>query len=174
MITGFYISFISFLVVFTFVMWRWWCPKSFSDTRYLVGRDLGIVYFYGAMILITFPFMMYWIELSEGYGQPFAFLSCAGLLLVGAAADYKDQDVTTITHYAGTIVGAALSQLWIILYTPFWLFSIALLLLLGTVGYHTKGKTSTGAVKNSLIFYLEVAAFLSTYIAVYGFDKLMN
>jgi hypothetical protein len=86
--------------------------------------------------------------------------------------------MTKKVHFISASLCAALTQLWIFIYTPFWIFSLAIALLFGAIGREKKATYVNNEKKviysesNCLTFFLESAAFISAYIAVWGYYKL--
>ena len=130
-------------------------PWSISDTYYQLekhGRNKWL--FQIAMILPSFLLLPAWLECSSENIQFLAFLSCGGLIFVGAAPCFK-LELDGKVHYTGTVVSGLSAILWIIFsgmwYIPLITFAVAVYLII--------------KYKNWM-FWVECAAFLSTYIAV--------
>lgn len=135
-------------------------PKSLSMTYYLWQESDDKLKF-------TFPLMMYlvvalmmpaWITLSEGSAFQFlAFLAPAAILFVGTAPAFKSSSLENAVHQVSAYIAAALSILWIILITPYWWI---ILIWLGLVIIMS---IFTSSYKSSYIYWLELAAFGSTF-----------
>lgn len=130
-------------------------PSSLSDTYYqLEKHDRKKGLFQIAMILPAFLLLPAWLECSMENIQFLAFLSCGGLIFVGAAPCFK-LELDGKVHYASAAVCGFSAVLWVILsgmwYIPLVAFAIAIYLMI--------------KYKNWM-FWVECAAFLSTYLAV--------
>ncbi|MDR3142100.1 MAG: hypothetical protein LBU37_10295 [Tannerellaceae bacterium] len=173
MITLFFISLIAFVLGLVAITLKYGIPASISESYYLLPPGIRLPVFYGWTVLTAIPLVIFWLNISGGTAQSLIFFGCAFLLFVGAAAPFKDRGITNKVHVISAALCALLTQVWIFLYTPFWVFSLALALLFSAFGLRTKG--ASGDVRTSLTsltFFLELAAFISVYIAVYGFYKL--
>ena len=142
-------AYIAYAVIFCGV------PSSLSDTYYQLekhGRKKWL--FQIAMILTAFLLLPAWLELSSENTQFLAFLSCGGLLFVGLAPCFK-MELDGKVHYTGTVVSGLSAILWIIFsgmwYIPLVAFAVAIFLMIKYKRW---------------MFWIECAAFLSTYIAV--------
>lgn len=135
-------------------------PKSLSMTYYLWQEKNSTLKF-------AFPLMMYlvvalmmpaWITLSEGSAFQFlAFLAPASILFVGTAPAFMSSDLENAVHQVSAYLAAALSILWIVLVTPYWwviLMWLCLVILMSIF---------TSSYKSSYIYWLELAAFGSTF-----------
>jgi hypothetical protein len=101
------------------------------------------------------------------------FFGCAAPVFVGVVAPFKDGGITCKVHVAAAQLCTLLTQIWIFIYTPFWVFTLPLAALFFAFGKQVKGAKGGGKTSaDSLTFFLEPATFLSVYIAVYGFYKL--
>lgn len=135
-------------------------PKSLSMTYYLWQEKNDTLKF-------TFPLMMYlvvalmmpaWITLSEGSAFQFlAFLTPASILFVGTAPAFMSSDLENIVHQISAYLAAALSILWIILVTPYWWIILMWLYIVILMSLFTSSN------KSSYIYWLELAAFGSTF-----------
>jgi hypothetical protein len=175
MITLFFISLIAFMFGLVAITLKYGIPASISESYYLLPPGIRLPVFYGWTVLVAIPLVVFWLNISVGTAQPLIFFGCAFLLFVGVAAPFKDKGVTNKVHVISAALCALLTQIWIFLYTPFWVFSLALAALFSVFGLRTKG--ASGGVRTSLIsltFFLELAAFLSVYFGVYGFYKLQT
>ena len=62
-------------------------PDNLSDTYYLYPKWVFPI----VMVFMAFTLLPCWLEITEGEtGQFLSFLSCAGLLFVASAPDYKN------------------------------------------------------------------------------------
>ncbi|KAA6327120.1 hypothetical protein EZS27_023862 [termite gut metagenome] len=175
MITLFFISLIAFVLGLFFITLKYGIPASISESYYLLPRKINLPVFYGWTILVALPLVAFWLDISEGTAQPLVFFGCALLIGVGVAAPFKDRGQTSKVHFICAALCALLTQIWVFIYTPFWIFSLTLTVLFAAFGYKIQGILENGKkAENSLTFFLEVATFLSIYIAVYGFYNLLT
>lgn len=130
-------------------------PWSISDTYYqLQKRARPAWLFQIAMIVPAMLLLPAWLEQSPEKYQFLAFLSCAGLMFVGVAPCFK-LELEGKVHYAATAICGLSAVAWVYLmgmwYVPVVLFTIALLMMIKYKKW---------------MFWVEVAAFASTYVAV--------
>ncbi|KAA6346612.1 hypothetical protein EZS27_005857 [termite gut metagenome] len=173
MITLFFISLIAFIAGITAVTLKYSIPASISESYYLLPPKARIPIFYGWTVLVALPLAVFWLDISGGTAQTLVFFGCVFLIGVGVAAPFKEEH-TQIAHFICAGLCVLFTQLWIFIYTPFWVFTLALTGLFATFGYRTQGASGDEETSNSLTFFLELAVFLSVYISVYGFYKLLN
>ena len=103
------ISFTSFLVLAAYlvIMYKeFGLPSMISDTYYqLESKTKGSGWLFTAVLwIVSFSVLLCLLDTGEGI-QAFAFLGCAGLAFVGAAPQFKEQDVSSV-HRLGAIVAA--------------------------------------------------------------------
>jgi hypothetical protein len=169
----FFISLIIFVSGIAAITLKYGIPSSISESYYLLPKSVRLPVFYGWTVLVSIPLIIFWLSISEGTVQALVFFGCAFLVGVGAAAPFKDKGQTEKVHFTCAALCALLTQIWIFIYTPFWAFSLALVVLFTALGYRTKGALGGGRTSiNSITFFLELAAFLSVYVGVYGFYKI--
>lgn len=169
----FFISLIAFMLGLAAVTLKYGVPDSISESYYLLPPKIRLLVFYGWTILVAIPLVIFWLNISEGTAQPLIFFGCAFLIFVGVAAPFKDKGMTNKVHVISAALCALLTQIWIFRYTPFWVFSLALTVIFFAFGLRTKGALGGERTAiNSLTFFLELAAFISVYIGVYGFYML--
>lgn len=130
-------------------------PWSLSDTYYqLKKRARPAWLFQIAMIVPAMLLMPAWLEQSLEKYQFLAFLSCGGLMFVGTAPCFK-LELEGMIHYAATAVCGVAAVSWVCLmgmwYVPVVLFAVAICLI---------------AKYKRWMFWVEVAAFVSTYVGV--------
>lgn len=104
------ISIISFLVLVMYlvIMYKkFGLPSMISDTYYqLETSRKGAGWLFTAVLwIVSFSVLLCLLDTGEGI-QAFAFLGCAGLAFVGAAPQFKEQDVRNV-HRLGAIIAAA-------------------------------------------------------------------
>lgn len=110
-----------FVVMLIVVIKKCGIPEMVSSIYYLMGKK-GWVF---QMVMILFGMLMMVCLLDCGKGvQCLAFLSCAGLMFVGAAPRFLEQDERAV-HKSAAIVSAAASVGWCL--TVNWRIVVALL-----------------------------------------------
>ena len=138
-------------------------PHSLSMTYYMF-KDMynGLRYLFPSLITIMVVCLMPgWIDILEGSTYQFtAFLSAMGLAFVGAAPMFLRDDNIKGVHMIGALVSALFAILWILLVSHTWDILIICCLLCLLLMFVTK------TVKTSYVYWLETAAFLSTFISI--------
>jgi hypothetical protein len=138
-------------------------PKSLSMTFYLFKERLDIlkVLFPSMITMLVICLMPCWIQISEGSPFQFlSFLSAASLLFVGFAPSFKSSSLENNVHQISAYLCALCSILWIVLVTPYW---YVILIVLGIV---TALAIVTKTWKTCYIYWLEMVAFVSTFISI--------
>lgn len=138
-------------------------PKSLSMTYYLFkDRVETLRFLFPAMMTMLTVFLMpCWLEISEGSPFQFtAFLSAAGVLFVGAAPAFKSSSLENAVHQWSAYICAAAAIAWICLVTPYWWIILIVLGIIALLAIVTK------TVKSSYIYWLEMVAFISTFISI--------
>jgi hypothetical protein len=177
MIILFFISLVAFISGIIATVLKYGIPASISESYYLLPDRASLPVFYGCTVFVTIPLAIFWLNISGGTAQTLVFFGCVFLIFVGVAAPFRDKGITNKIHVISAALCALLTQIWIFIYTPFWCFSLALAGLFAAFGYAVNGLTGNKSFPiytNSLIFFLELAAFISVYFAVYGFYKLQT
>lgn len=144
-----------FLVYMVAIIVRYGFPASVSDSFYLLPLKWNAA-FTLFCVSVAMTLLPAWLEKSPG---PLPFLSCAGLAFVGVAAKFRDDFVEKAHVWAALLCGGA-AQAWIVFCTPFWYVSLAFFLACGWLAWRKRKQR---------IFWLETAAFLSTFLTVYFF-----
>lgn len=142
-------------------------PKSLSMTYYL-WQELN------SKMKFAFPLMMYlvvafmmpaWITMSEGSTWQFlSFLAPAAILFVGTAPAFKSSSLENIVHQVSAYLAAALSVLWIVLVTPYWWVTLIWLIFVALASI------MTNTYKTSYLYWLELAAFGSTFTSTIAYS----
>lgn len=141
-------------------------PKSLSMTYYLFKDRVETLkwLFPSMMTLLTVFLMPCWLEISEGSPFQFtAFLSAAGVLFVGAAPAFKSSSLENMVHQVSAYICAAAAIAWICLVTPYWWIILIVLAVIALLAYVTK------TIKSSYIYWLEMVAFISTFISIVAY-----
>ena len=130
-------------------------PWSVSDTYYQLGkRGRKKWLFQLAMIVPAMLLLPAWLECSDENIQFLAFLSCGGLMFVGAAPCFK-LELEGKIHYAATAICGISAVLWVCL-SEMWYIPLVAFIAAGILMYKYK----------KWRFWIECAAFVSTYISV--------
>lgn len=138
-------------------------PKSLSMTYYLFKEknDVLKILFPAMITMMCICLMPCWIQISEGSNFQFlSFLSSGALMFVGAAPAFKSSDLENNVHQYSAYCCAAFAILWIILVTPYWYVILMVSAIIGAASYLTK------SWKTGYIYWLEMIAFLSTFISI--------
>ena len=141
-------------------------PESLSKTDYLFKERSNVLkcLFPSMMTLLGIFLMPCWIEISEGSPFQFmSFLSAASLLFVAFAPAFLDSDLEHKVHYISAICCAVFAMLWIILVTPYWYIILIIFGVFSILAIVTK------TIKSGYIYWLEIVAFMSTFIAIIAY-----
>lgn len=142
--------FLSYMVA---IIARYGIPASVSESYYLLPLKWNAA-FTLFCVAVAMTLLPAWLDKSPG---PLPFLACAGLAFVGVAAKFRD-DFVEKTHVVAALLCGGFAQAWIVLCTPFWYLSLAFFLAGGWLAWRKRKQR---------IFWLETAAFLSTFLTVY-------
>lgn len=134
-------------------------PASISDTYYLLeNKRKGLGWMFTAMCVgvggLLLPALLY---ITPDTFQFTSFLACGSLLFVGVASQFKTP-LTRQVHYGAAAICVLFSQLWVAM-TYWW---VLVPIWLAFVGYIFLKKE-----KRNIIFWAEICALTSTYIAVF-------
>ena len=140
-------------------------PASISTTFYSLAHPL---WFSITMVGTAFLLMPAILEVTPESYQFVAFLACFGLIMVGAAPHFKE-DFEKKIHTAGALLCIVLSQVWVLLSCPWWLFVWAAYILYTAV---CMKKRWSGSFKESFLltkpmFWVEIAALTSIYMSLF-------
>lgn len=133
-------------------------PWSISNTYYLLEKKRkGLGWMFTAFCYGVGGFLLPgWLDITpEGY-QYTCFLSVAGLIFVGAAAQFKES-LTNTVHYTSAVICCLFSQIWCFA-AGFWLVSLLSFgFFLCMAGF---------SKKKNWMFWVEIAAIVATYISI--------
>lgn len=130
-------------------------PSSVSDTYYqLEKRGKRKELFQLAMIIPAMLLLPAWLECSGENIQFLAFLSCGGLMFVGAAPLFK-LELEGKVHYSAAAVCGVSAVLWVCL-SGMWYIPLAVMPVVAGMGIRFR----------KWVFWIECAAFAVTYLAV--------
>jgi len=169
MIAFYILSLVVFTAYIATIIGRFGIPTSISESYYLMPKKFGGPFFYGFCLLTALPLLIFWLDLSPEKWQFLVFLSCAPLMFVGAAGAFKEIDLTGKVHFISASCSALFSQIWIVLNTRWWIASIVLLAIALLLTWKIKGKDDTGQSRSAWLFFVEMAAYSSIYIALLAY-----
>ena len=159
-----YLSFLGFLSLAAYLCamrWRHGTPEMVSSTYYQGGG----IWFTVVMWIVGISMMI--CTLGSGIGiQALAFLGCGGLMFVGAAPKFLDDDERSV-HKGGAIVSAVGCVGWCLSanYVPTLVIaSLYLLHLIRTYVVRVANKNYNGYVW----LFAELAGFLDTFITYWS------
>ena len=139
-------------------------PNSISATFYKLEHP----YWFCATMWITAGFLMPAIlEVSKPGTEWMAFLGCAGMLMVGAAPNFREEFEGKV-HTAGAILCLAGSQLWVAFNCP-WVLLLWIAYVVYTVVMMTRrvsGSFMSDFLWTKPMFWVEVTALVSTYLTI--------
>jgi hypothetical protein len=151
-------------------------PKSISESSYLYGKN-GKYIFWAGLTLVVLPMLVYWLEITIGQSyQALVFLSCASLCFTAITGRFRGDEgkMQANIHTYGTIICAILAQLWAwFSISWFWIVSIIAFAIAILLGFENKGAQldlKTNEItndKNSVVFFVEMALFIFTFIAIF-------
>ena len=152
-----------FVIYNTVVLMLFGVPKSLSMTFYLFKEreECLKALFPVTIVLMCILLIPCWLEISDGSPWQFtAFLSAGSLLFVGCTPAFKSSKLENNIHDYSAYVGAFFALLWIIMVTPYWYVILIVLGIISIIAIWTK------TWKTSLIYWLEMIAFISTFISI--------
>lgn len=126
MVTLLLITALLFIVYNIFILCNFGVPESLSATSYLLKEKYNQYWWFSliCLIIITGLFPL-WIEISTINTQCLVFLSCAGILFIGASPFFL-KELDKIVHYSSGLITALTFILWFILNGYYlWLIYIA-------------------------------------------------
>lgn len=140
-------------------------PESISATFYKLDHK----YLFTIAMYLTAGFLMpAIIDITPENFQFVAFLACVGMALVGAAPNFRE-GLDNKVHNAGAIICILFSQIWVILTSPYILLVWVAYLVYTAVSMKKKwkGNIISAFLLTKPLFWIEIAALLSTYITVF-------
>ena len=155
--------------------------QSISNSYYMwksnpKTKNWAVLLFWGWTVLTAFPLMIWWLQLSTNLGlldyQFLIFLSCAALVFVGTAYGHQEGGQMSKVHFLAAIICALFTQVWVCIYIPYWwiatIITFGVCYVISTTGlgviYNRDGSISKS---KTTIFWLEIGAFILTYLALY-------
>lgn len=154
----YYISIGIFIIYIGVTLAYFGVPRSLSNTYYqweAKRRNLGAL-FTLFMWGITFPLLIFWVEVLPSIFVGLPFFACASLMFVGAASAFK-LPLTKQVHFVATYLAVLSSYLWTFLYAiPSIAFASIIFFLVIAL-----------ADKKNKTFWLEMGAFANIYIQLF-------
>lgn len=139
-------------------------PTTLSESYYFIYKKyLFTLVLWLSGFLILPPIM----EMTGGDTQIIHFLSIIGIMIVGAAPKYKEQERTL--HIIGATMAGFFSQLWIILYAYPWTLLTWAILIIWAIGILIESKLvewSEELDKRKWFFWAEMLAFINLYLNI--------
>lgn len=139
-------------------------PTTLSESYYFIYKKyLFTLVLWLSGFLILPPIM----EMTGGDTQIIPFLSIIGIMIVGAAPRYKEQERTL--HIIGATMAGFFSQLWIILYAYPWTLLTWAILIIWAIGILIESKLmewSEELDKRKWFFWAEMLAFINLYLNI--------
>lgn len=139
-------------------------PESISATFYKLRYK---TWFTITMFLTAGLLMPAILEITpEGY-QLVAFLACIGMMLVGAAPNFRE-GLDKKVHKAGAVMCIAFSQVWVALTCP-WALALWIAYLIYTaimMKKKWKGNFISAFLLTKPMFWVEIAALIVTYLTI--------
>lgn len=139
-------------------------PTTLSESYYFIYKKyLFTLVLWLSGFLILPPIM----EMTGGDTQIIPFLSIIGIMIVGAAPKYKEQERTL--HIIGATMAGFFSQLWIILYAYPWTLLTWTILIIWAIGILIESKLmewSEELDKRKWFFWAEMLAFINLYLNI--------
>lgn len=139
-------------------------PTTLSESYYFIYKKylFTLVMWLSGFLLLP-PIM----EMTGGDTQIIPFLSIVGIMIVGAAPKYKEQERTL--HIIGATMAGFFSQLWIILYAYPWTLLTWAILIIWAIGILIESKLvewSEELDKRKWFFWAEMLAFINLYLNI--------
>ena len=139
-------------------------PYSISETFYRLEHKL----WFGATMFLTAGLLMPAIlEVTPESYQFTAFLACAGMMLVGAAPNFRE-GIERPIHVAGAILCLVFSQVWVGLTCP-WFLLVWIVYVIYTVAMmacHVSDRALSDFLRTKPMFGVEVTALVVTYMVL--------
>lgn len=139
-------------------------PASISATFYKIEHKA----WFGATMWLTAGLLMPAIlEVTPDSYQFTAFLSCAGMMMVGVAPNFRE-GVDRPIHIAGAILCILFSQAWVGLTVPCMLLVWVVYLSYTIYAMYRcwKGHFLNAFLSTKPMFWVEITALLTTYVTL--------
>ena len=140
-----------------YVIKKFGIPKSLSKTYYLLQPINKSWLFQATLIGTGLLLLPAWINVSPDWCMFMAFLACGSIMFVGAAARYLRMEEKHV-HIICAWVAAVASIAWCCFaYKWLWIAPLVCMLAACVVSIHDK---------RNYTFWMEMGAFLSTFISL--------
>lgn len=140
-------------------------PYSISETFYKLEHKL----WFGATMFLTSGLLMPAIlEITPGNYQFTAFLTCAGMMLVGVAPNFRE-GIERPIHIAGAILCLVFSQVWVGLTCPWYLIAWMVYLIYTIIEMirHQSDSVVSDFLRTNPMFWAEITALVCTYMSLF-------
>ena len=139
-------------------------PYSISETFYKIKHKF---WFAVATIGTAGLLMPAILEVTPEQYQFLAFLACVGMMLTGAAPNFRE-GIEKGIHIAGAVMCLVFSQLWVAFLYPFILALWFLYLIYTAIGIKSKwnGNLIQAFIYTKPMFFVEITAITSVYLCL--------
>lgn len=138
-------------------------PHSLSGTYYMYKEVKERLKYLFPIIMFSVSGLLIpvWLEATEGSNLQFlSFLTCAAIMFVGAAPNFKGIGVENVVHIVSAVIAAVCAMLWCIFVVGSGIIIVGYLLLFFNLAL------CTNSLKTSYVFWLEMAAFISLFTSL--------
>lgn len=138
-------------------------PASLSNTYYMYKEKKEWLKYLFSIIMVSVAglLMPAWLEATEGsYLQFLSFLTCAAIMFVGTAPNFKGTKLESTVHSVSAIIAAICAMLWCIFVVGSYGVILSYLVIFLIIALCTKTLTS------AYIFWLEMVAFMSMFLSL--------
>ena len=150
------ISIVVFAVYVTAILAKFkTVPESLSNTYYMLGKWGPL--FTLMMFTCAFTILPPMLELTNPNFQFVAFFCPAAICFVGAAPNFKKDQMECKVHVVSAWISAIAGLLWVAFLTPYWWTIPIAIIVIGLLSSLTK------SIKSAKTWWLEMVAFLSVY-----------
>ena len=149
---------------------RYGVPSSLSETFYtLQAERKGVGYVFTAMMwLVAFLLLPAWVEVSEAVGglesyfSFFAFLAAAAICFVGGAPAFRELSIESKVHSIAAKLAAFFALAWclVVCWRIAYIVPVACVIILVTA-------SSTKTLKRCVTYWVEMCAFVATFVALF-------
>lgn len=138
-------------------------PTSLSNTYYMYKeKKEWLKYLFPVMMFsVAGSLMLTWLKATEGsYLQFLSFLTCAAIMFVGAAPNFKATKLESTVHSVSAIIAAICAMLWCLFVVGSYGVILNYLVIFLIIALCTK------TLKSAYIFWLEMVAFMSMFLSL--------
>lgn len=141
-------------------------PNSISATFYALAHKYWFRFTMWATLILLMPAIL---EVSRPDTEFLAFLALVGMIMVGCAPDYVRDPFQHKLHVSGAIMCIGFSQAWVA-FNCWWVLLPVWLAYLSYTGIsiarQKEGVFVYRFMKTKPMFWVEIASFTSTYLAI--------